>query len=461
MGKKYDFKYLIIGSGPAGYAAALSLAKAKKKVGIVENHLIGGSSANSYSVPSSVALNFAHDYHRISNYPELAHQDLTFNFPTIATRSFNAIMNISKNRRKTLEESGAVILKGHAHFLDEHTIAIENRKFTAEKFILATGAKLKTSEINNIENVSFLTPKTVFKIHRLPKVVTIVGGGSTGCEIAEYFAELGVKVLLLEAKERILPNEDKDVSENISKYFINQLGIAILTNCKVVSAAKDDYSKYIIFRHKDREKLVRTNNIVLATGSELLTDYGLENAGVKYKKTGISVNKSFQTSSKNIYAVGSCTNLSCSSSRAHQEGITLASNLIGRNKGIINYNGVVRTINTLPKVAVVGLTENELIKRNRKYKKAIISLDELSAGNIHNFKYGFIKILVNRNGQILGACAIAPQAELLISEISLAIRHNLTILELASTPYVINSYNEAIHIAAKKLLNKRSTQKKH
>lgn len=460
MAKKYGFKYMIIGSGPAGTAAALALAKAKKNVCMVECDSFGGSNINHYDIPCGIALDFAHNFSRISNYPELKNQELTFNFPTIPARGLNATTKASQNHQKVLEESGVICLKGDAHFLNKHTVAVGDRKFTAENFILATGSRLKTTDINNLENINFLTPKTAFKIHRLPQVITIIGGGSTGCEIAEYFAELGVRVLLLEAKERILPNEDPDVSELITEYFTKQLGIAILTNCKVVSAEKDDYSKYLIFRYHDSEKLVRTNNIVVATGREPNLNCGLENADVKYKKTGILVNKLYQTSTKNIYAIGSCIKPSASTDRAHLEGISLASNLLSRNKTPANYDGLVRIINTLPQIAVLGFTETELKKRKRKYKKAVIKLSDLSASKIHNFEDGFIKILINRSGQILGACIVAPQAELFINELAIAMRHKLTVLELASTPHTMNSYNEAIRLAAKKLLKSPSTKPK-
>lgn len=460
MAKKYGFKYIVIGSGPAGTAVALALAKAKKNVCIVECDSFGGSSIHHYDVPCGVALDFAHNFSRLSQYPELKNQEFTFNFPTIAARETEAITKLGNDNQKILEDAGVICLKGAAHILNKHTIAVGDRKFTAEKFILATGSHLKTSGINNLENITFLTPETVFKIHRLPQVITIIGGGSTGCEIAEYFAELGVRVLLLEAKERILSNEDPDVSEAIAEYFTKQLGIAILTNCKVISAEKDDYSKYLIFRYRDSEKLVRTNNIVVATGSEPNLNCGLENADVKYKKTGISVNKLYQTSTKNFYAVGGCINASASTDHAHLEGTSLAINLLSRNKTPADYNGLVRITNTMPEIAVVGLTETELKKRKRKYKKAVIQLNELPAAKIHNFENGFIKVLINRSGQILGACAVAPQAELLISELSLAIRHKLTVLELASTPHIMNSYNEAIRLAAKKLVGKPSTKPK-
>lgn len=460
MAKKYDFKYMVIGSGPAGTAVALALAKAKKNVCIVEGNSFGGSNINRYDIPCGVALDFAHNFFQISQYPELKNQELTFNFPTVTVRELDAIAKVSSDNQKIFENTKIIRLKGYAHFLNKHTVAIGDRKFTSENFILATGSRPKTTDINNIENINFLTPKNAFRVHRLPQVITIIGGGPTGCEIAEYFAELGVRVLLLEAKDRILPNEDPDVSETISEYFNKKLGIAILTSCKVVSAEQDEYSKYLVFRYHDSEKSVRTNNIILATGSEPNLDCGLENASVKYRKTGITVNRLFQTSTKNIYAIGDCISSSASTDRAQLEGSALAKNLISRNKTPADYSGLTRITNTMPKVAVVGLTETELKKRKRNYKKAIVQLSELPASKIHNFEHGFIKILINRNGQILGACVVAPHAELLINEISLAIRHKLTILELASTPHVTNSYNDAIRLAAKKLLSKPKTNPK-
>lgn len=455
MGKKYDFKYIIIGSGPAGSAAALTLAKTKKRVALVESRFFGGTNLNTRDIPYAVALDFAHNYFNFTSYPELRNQDLTFNFPTIAARQLHTVTEAGGNNKKLFEDAGVTCLSGYANFLDHHTIALNQKKFTAEYFILATGSHLKALGISGVDNVEYLTPETAIKTHRLPKVVTVVGGGSTGCEIAEYFAELGAKVLILETADRLLPREDKEVGEVMSDYFIRRLGITVLTNCKVVSLEQDNFSKYIIFRSDNSEKMVRTDSIVLATGSEPFLDYGLENAGVKYKNTGIAVNKLFQTSAKNIYAVGDCLGQESSTDRAHYEGLTLALNLANGTKNTLSCQGFIRSTSTYPEVATVGLTEDDLTRRDRKYKKAIIKLDQIIASKIYNFDYGFVKLLVDKNNHILGCTIVAPHASLMATEISLAIRHNLTILELASTPHLLNSFNEAIKLAAKSLLPKK------
>ena len=455
MGKKYDFNYIVIGSGPAGSAAAISLAKAKNRVALVENRFFGGTNLNSRDIPYAVSLDFSHTYAKINSFPELKNQDFTFSFPTLVARQLNTIINISNDNKKSYEAAGVVCLSGYANFLDNHTIAIGSKKITAAHFIIATGSHLKTSEIAGTNTVGFLTPETAIKIRRLPKAIMVVGGGSTGCEIAEYFAELGAKVLIAETANRLLPREDKEASEVITNYLTHKLGIVVLTGSKVTALEQDDFSKRVIFRNARTEKMVRVDCIILATGSEPNLDCGLENAGVKYSHEGIKVDKLFQTSAKNIYAIGDCIGGESSTERAEYEGSILAANLIHKTKNSIDYLGITRITNTLPMVATVGLNEDDLARRDRKFNKALIKLSDIPASKIYNFNHGFIKLLTDKNHHIIGATIVAPHAELIAEEIALAIRHKLTVLEIASTPHSANSWNYAIKLAAKKLLPKK------
>ncbi len=454
MGKKFDFDYIIIGSGPAGSAAALTLAKSKKRIALVEGRFFGGSNLNTLDIPYAVALDFSHSYHRIQSFPELKNQDFHFNLPTISARQLKTIIEAGGNNKKIFEDAGITCIKGYANLLDQHTIAVNEKKFTATNFILATGSHLKVSEISGTDQVNYLTPETAIKVRRLPKVAAIVGGGSTGCEIAEFFAELGVKTIIFETSERLLPREDKEAGDTICDYFTQRLGITVLTNSKVVALEEDEFSKRIIFRNENVEKMVRVDCIVLATGSQPNLDYGLENANIKYKNTGITVNKLFETSTKNIYAIGDVLGQASSTERAQQEGLTLANNLISKSKNPLNYNGFIRSTKTYPEVVTIGYGEDDLVRRDRKYKKAIVKLNDVTISKIHNMEYGLIKLLADRSNHIIGAVIVAPHAEVLASEISVAIRHNLTALELASTPHAVNNYNYLIKKAAKQLLNK-------
>ncbi|MBR3322430.1 NAD(P)/FAD-dependent oxidoreductase [Candidatus Saccharibacteria bacterium] len=454
MSKKYDFEYIIIGSGPAGSTAAFELAKAKKKVALVEGRFFGGTNLNTRDIPYAVALDFAHTYSRIQSYPALRSQDFHFNLPTIPACQLKVIIESGGNNKQIYETSGITCIKGFANFLDPHTIAVNEKRFTAHYFILATGSHLKVQEISGTDTVKYLTPETAIKISRPPKVAAIIGGGATGCEIAEYYAELGIKTMIFETSSRILPREDHEVGDMLADYFTQKLGVTVLPGCKVVALEQDEFSKRVIFRHDNTEKMVRVDCIVLATGSEPNLNYGLENAKVKYKPTGITVNKHFETSTKHIYAIGDCIGGESSTDCAQQEGLILASNLINKTKNPVNYQGFIRTVNTFPEIATVGFNEDDLLKRDRKYKKSFIKLSTISASKIHNFDYGFIKLLADRTGHILGCTIVAPHAELIATEVATAIRHGFTVLELASTPHTINSYNYLVKLAAKKLVKK-------
>lgn len=456
MGKKYNFDYIVIGSGPAGSAAALSLAKAKKNVALVEGKHFGGSNLNTRDVPYGVALNFAHTYSRASAFPELGGQEISFNFPSIIAHQLKAIIETGGNNKKIFEAAGITCIEGYANFLDHNTIAVGDKQYTAANFILATGSRLKVNEISGVKIVNHLTPETAIKIRRIPKAVLVVGGGPTGCEIAEYFAELGTKVLITEISDRLLPREDKEVGEIIMDYFANHLGITVLPSSKVIALEQDDISKRVIFHNAGSEKMVRVDCIVLATGSEPVLDYGLENAGVKYKDSGVIADRYFQTSAKNIYAIGDILGKPTSSTeRANYEGTLLASNLVNKTKNLVSYRGFIRVTNTLPEIATIGLNEDDLIRRDRKYKKAIVYLDQTPASKILNFRHGFVKILADRNNRIIGATIVAPNASLMAEEISLAIRHQLPVIEIASTPHIMNGFSHAIKLAAREILEKK------
>lgn len=455
MGKKYDYDYIIIGSGPAGTAAAINLADHKKQVAIIEKSFFGGSNLNTRDLPYAVALDFSHNYHKMLSYPELKNQNLHFNFPTISARQLKTVIESGGNNKKYYEDHKITCIKGNANFLDKHTIAVGEKKYTSNYFIIATGAGLKILEISGTDTIDYLTPESAIKLRHLPKVVAVVGGGSTGCEIANYFAELGVKTIIFETAEHLLPREDKDVGTTIADYFSEKLVVTVLPNCKVVAIEQDDISKRVIFRNQDSEKMVRVDCVVLATGSQPNVSLGLENAGVKYKNSGIIVDKYFLTSAKNIYAIGDCLGKDSSTERAHQEGTTLANNIITKSKNVLNYAGFARITNTNPEIATVGLNEYDLIKRDRKYKSIVTKLSDLPISHINNFEHGFVKLISDKNNHLLGATIVAPNASLLIPELAMAIRHNLTLLELASTPHIINSYGYAIKLAAKELLNKK------
>lgn len=402
----YNFDYIVIGSGPAGRTAAIKLAQNGKKVALAENETFGGAEIATRDFPYQMSLDFAYSYYKFANSPAVKGSSVHFNFPTLVSSVDEAIAKKQVEIKKSLEGLGIHLITGFAHFLDPHTIAVENIKYTAKNFILATGSELKAHEISGLEAVKYLNPDTALCLRRPPKFVFVAGGGPTGVEIAEYFAMLGIGVIIMERADHILPREDEDIAANLTDYLTGKLGVTIVTNSKVIGITEDHSSKIVVFMNENNKKMVRVDCIVIATGSVPFLDYGLENAGVDYKRTGIVVDKYFNTTAKNIFAIGDCINSNDSSTeRANVEADTLVENLIHRGKTTANYSHIPRVIHTHPEIVTIGMNERDCLSRDLKYRKTIVRLNEPGC---------FIKTLEGTKGRILGTTIVAPNASLAI-----------------------------------------------
>lgn len=399
---KYDFDYIIIGSGPAGLRAAENLANAKKKVAIVEKDSLGGARINTRDLPYKIALDFADTYHKFMTSPAVSGGANHFNLPTLGAQIDSAIEKTTAKIRANLKAKNIKLIEGFAHFLDQNTIAVGDDKFTATNFILATGAKLKVNEIAGLDSVNYMTPDNVFRVRRLPKYVFVVGGGPTGVEIAEFFANLGAGVIIMERGPHLLPREDEEIGDLITEKFTKNLGITVITGAKVLQITEDRMSKVVVFMSGTGEKMVRVDFIALATGSEPFLDYSLENANVDYKRSGVVVDKYFNTTAKNIFAIGDAIGGTDSSTeRAKEEADVLTENLLHRGKTAAKYQNLIRSINTHPEIATLGLNEFDALSRDLNYKKSITHLDD---------QEGFIKTLTDRSGRFLGTTIVSKSA---------------------------------------------------
>lgn len=415
MGKNYDYDYIILGSGPAGRAAAEGLSAAHKSVAIVEKSSFGGAEVNTRDLPFKIHLDFARKLHDFSTSKASGHSSCHFNLPTLIASRNVAISKAKEAYATTLALNHVKYYNGFAHFLDSNSIAVGEEELTAKNFILATGSALKATEISGLTTTDYLTPETALNLTRLPGYIFIIGGGKSGVELAEYFAMLGCAVIIMERASSLLPREDEEVSAAVEDYFVNELGITVVTNSKVVAISSDYSSKIVVFSSGSEEKMVRVDSIVLATGSEPTLDYGLENANVDFKRTGITVNKYFETSEKNIFAIGDCiSSRDSSTERSLLEARTLVSNLLHRQKSTADYTRLVREVHIRPAIATVGLNETDCLARDLKYKKEIINLNSISTATGTS---GFIKLLKNNSHHLLGATIVTTDSTLAMSKL--------------------------------------------
>ncbi len=453
MGGKYDYQYLVIGSGAAGSAAALLAAGLGARTAIVEADRWGGTTLNYRDVPYDAALGFVHRYTEALTGARMgiASSGLRFNYPMALNWQATAVRRAGGGSHKIFDEAGVDCYRGAARFVSPHEIIVGDRQISSERFLIATGTSLTVTGIKGVESVSCWTPNTALRMSRLPKVIMVVGGGSTGCEIAEYFASLGVRVLIAEAQDRLLPREDPEAGEVMAAH-LKKLRAEVLTDAEVVAVAQDEKSRRVFFRHGEQEKSVRVEAIVLATAPEPNVDLGLEKAGVKCEAKGIVVGQNLRTTSSHIWAAGDVIGGESSIERATYEAKLATTNALKKSNNLVNYIGFTRMTNTLPKVAKVGLNEIDCEKVKMRHKAALVPIETTSAANTHDFREGFVKLVADLRGQVIGATVVAPEADLVAQEIALAVRSGTRVDQLAATPHVASGWSEATRAAARALV---------
>ena len=452
---KFDFDLIVLGSGAGGSAAANIAAKNGLKEAIVEKDIFGGESPNYGDIPIKTLLHAANAYagaRRAARYG-IRSNTLGYNFPTIAAWKKLVVKRTgAHDNQKFYEASGIKTYRGNARFITPNEISVNRQHISAEKFIIATGSELSLPDISNIQNVNYHTTRTILDITRPPKSIFIVGGGAEAIEISQLLAIFGTKVYISEVSSRLLPQEDEEVGLAIENILVEEMKIFVLPQTRVVAVEKDGLGKKVIFQRGGVEKFIKVDEILIAGNKKPATDIGLENALVDYTDSGITVNEFLQTSAKHIYAAGSVTGSQFTTGDILLQSRICAHNIIKtRSKISPNYTSSPRVIFTWPEVASVGLTEDDCIKRDLQFKTSIATLNLIARSNTDDFKNGFVKLICDKRGKLIGASVVSPEATSIIHEIGLAIKYDLYASDLADLPHAFLSWNEAIRVAANRI----------
>ena len=451
----FDYDYIVIGSGAGGSPAASILASAGKKVAVVEKSTFGGESPNWGDVPTGFMSYTINTYQIAKNAAKfgLRTNSVGYNYPSLLSwKDVVTKRTGAGGNRRYYEKQGISVFAGNAHFLSPNEIAVNRRHLSARKFLIATGSDWQIPKIPGLENTTYHTPKTIFNLKRLPKTIFVIGSSTAALELAHIFSVLGTKVYIAEESSRILPNFDEEVSNLLTNDAKKNRNISVLTYTKVISIQKSSIQKRITFLQGQVEKSVRVDEILIADQQIPATDLGLENAGVKYTRKGVSVDSSLRTSARHIFAAGSVVDTTIQTHEVLGQSRIAAHNLLHNNRIKLDNSPRLQVAFTQPEIAQVGMNENDCRKKGIKVKMAIAPLTATVCSNITDQRTGFVKLIINQRRVIIGATIVGPHASDMIAELSLAIRHKITSDELAATPHCFTSWSEAVRIAAGKLL---------
>lgn len=456
MAKKYNFDYdlIVIGSGAGGSAAASLAAREGKKVAMVESDTFGGDSPNWSDVPMHAFLTAAQtlDSARQGSKYGLRTNTIGYNYPSLRAWKDTVVKRTgAANNRKFYENQGIDTYQGQAHFLSPNEITVNRRHISAKYFLVATGSRWEVPRIIGLDKIPYLTPRTLLEEIRPPKSLYIIGGNAIGVEIAQLMATFGTKVYIADPAGRLLPQFDEEVGELMERTLGEQKGVTTLTHARTVAVAKDAYHYKVSYSRGNVEKSVKVEAVVVAANRIPAVDLGLENASVAYTPAGIKVNENLQTSAKHIYAAGDVIGHSQSTHTALLESRVAAHNIFHRNKIAPDYTATPSVVFTHPQIASVGLTADDCLKRDLLVNTSLAPLNIVARSNTNDFRDGFVKIITDKKGVVLGATIVSPSAGDMIAELGLAVKHKLRAADIAATPHAFLTWSEAIRVAASKL----------
>lgn len=452
---KYDYDLIVIGSGGGGSVAAHISNDLGKRVAVVDYEpVLGGECPNWGCVPTKSLLHAAgiYDAARHGQPFGIRGATLGYNYPSIKAWKDLAVHRTGTYQGKRMFESeGITVIHGTAHFISANEITVNRRHFSAEHFLLATGSHTFIPPIEGLEQAGYVTAREAVDLTRPPKSLFIAGAGAIGVEFAELFSIFGTKIYLADITPRLLMKEDQEVGELAQQILQEKRGVTTLMNTKVMKVTKEGMAKRVHYQQGREMKSVKVDEIMIATGKLANVDMGLENAGVDYTPKAITVNDHMQTTAKHIYAAGDCVGPFQFTHTAIYQSRIAAHNLWHKQKVAADYRAVPRCIFMEPEIASVGMSEDECIRRDMRIKKALAPISIIGRANTTNTDEGFVKVITEQDGTLLGASIVSPRAGEMIHELTLAIQHGLTAAEVASTIHAFPTWSEAVRIACAKI----------
>jgi len=431
----HDFDIIIIGAGPGGHAAAEEAARLGARAAIIEKDKWGGTCTHLGCIPTKALLACSRRYAEIAKLKRLGItvSGTAFDFPAMKRHQAQIVRISSLGTQKSLDEAGVVRLEGEGRILSPVEVEVLSEKGMKEKLgakniVIAWGSEPSTIPGIKMSH-RIMNSNGFLALTELPKSVIIVGGGAIGLEFANFLAELGTRAVIVELLDQILPYEDRDAADFITREFKKQ-GIEIHTSTRIISLEeKEDEVRLTGKKGEESIDLQGEFAVVCAGRRPFLDREELDRLGIRHSPKGILVDSRQKTSLEHIFAIGDVTGGILLAHRASAQGRALANYLFGDGTFFFNEDAVPAVVYTHPGLARIGMTEKQAVEkgfnfevRRVEYGANIIARAELK-GN------GFVKALFFK-GKMIGVTIAGEDAGELIASMALAVEKGMGVEEL-------------------------------
>jgi dihydrolipoamide dehydrogenase len=417
------FDVLVIGSG-SGMIVASTAVENGFKTAIVDSGPMGGTCLNRGCVPSKMLI-YPADVVTILREAQRLGVNAAVNsidFGNIIDRMHKLVNEDSGSQAQAVKATPNLTwFNEQGNFVSDYTMQVGERTISAEKIFIVSGARAEVPRFKGLENVGYLTSDTVLDLQTPPSGIIIVGGGYIGVEYGHFFSGIGTKTTIVQRPQRILPDEEPEISELLKREL--QERMEIHTGCEVVEVKQNETTKTVIARNREDGSLreFQAEALMIATGrvpnSDILKP---EKTGVKLDDRGyVRVNEYLETSKKNIWAFGDAIGKEMFKHVANFEAGIAWHNAVHDHKAAMDYSAAPHAVFSHPQVASVGLKEAEARQQGYSIMVGIAHYRDTAMGGAMGDPEGFVKVIVERDtGKILGGHIVGAEASVLIQEIT-------------------------------------------
>ena len=456
---KYDI--IVIGSGPGGYVAAVRAAQAGKRTAIVEREALGGVCLNWGCIPTKALLKSASVYHYVKNaaaYGIDIEGDAKADIVVTQSGDGGVAETMSKGIDFLMKKNKIDVLRGHGSIESKGVVAVENEDgrtlYEADHIILATGARPRQMPFIPVDGEKIITSREALVVKELPESIIVIGSGAIGSEFAFLFAQLGVKVTIVEYLPNLMPLEDEEVSKTMERAF-RKMRATVYTGTTVKAARVNDEGRceVDIEGKKGAETLV-ADMVLAAVGIKTNTEnIGLEKVGIELERDKIKVDEHYQTAVEGIYAIGDLIPTPALAHVASAEAIHCVDAICGRSPQPIDYSTIPSCVYTSPEVASVGLTEKQAAEKGIELKVGRFQFTASGKAAAAGERDGFVKLLFDAaTDKLIGAHFVGMNVTEMIAEPTVAKALGATAEVLAHTIHPHPTMNEAVMEAAEAAL---------
>jgi len=457
MNKNFDV--IVIGSGPGGYVCAIRCAQLGLKTACVESRkTLGGTCLNVGCIPSKSLLNLSEAYHKAQkkfNDMGIEVSKINLNLSKMMNNKNKSVLNLTKGVEFLFKKNRITHLKGKGSINSQNVLTViddygKKSDYVTKNVVISTGSVSSPLSGIKIDEKIIVSSTGALSFNKVPKELIIIGGGYIGLEMGSVWKRLGSNVTVIEVLGNIIPEMDKDISTEFLKILKKQ-GINFRLESKVTNVSVVKNQAVVDFTHNKSAKRERfqCDKVLVAVGRKPNVGNDIKKIGIKLdSEKRIQVNKKFETSIKNIYAIGDVINGPMLAHKAEEEGIAVAEIIAGQ-AGHVNYDVIPAVIYTSPEVASIGKTEQQLKKENIKYKIGKFPFLANSRAKVNNEVDGFVKILADKKtDKVLGVHMLGPHVGEMIAEMAIAMEFGASSEDIARTCHAHPTHTEAIKEAA-------------